>query len=110
RSSAARRGCQTVLHQIASTLARLAAPILCFTAEEIWQHLPRNAGEPASVHLADLPTGTRMAGDGAEITRWAALAEYRAAATAALEPFRQAKHRSTDARIVITPRAAERGI
>jgi isoleucyl-tRNA synthetase len=50
----ARRAAQSVLHQIALRLALLCAPILCFTAEEIWRHLPPG-DRPASVHLAELP-------------------------------------------------------
>jgi isoleucyl-tRNA synthetase len=49
-----RRAAQSVLYQIALRLALLCAPILCFTAEEIWQHLPPG-DRPASVHLAELP-------------------------------------------------------
>lgn len=38
--SLARRSCQTALYHIAESLVRWIAPILSFTAEEIWQHLP----------------------------------------------------------------------
>jgi len=38
--SLARRSCQTAMYHIAHSLVRLFAPILSFTAEEIWQHLP----------------------------------------------------------------------
>ena len=48
-----RRAAQTALFVIADALARLTAPILVFTAEELWEQLP---GErEASVHLADWP-------------------------------------------------------
>ena len=40
-----------VLHHALSTLARVAAPLLPFVAERVWEAL----GEPASVHLADWP-------------------------------------------------------
>jgi len=40
QNSLARRSCQTALYHIAHSLVRLFAPILSFTAEEIWQHLP----------------------------------------------------------------------
>ena len=46
KDSLARRSCQTAMFHIASALVRWLAPILSFTAEEIWQHLP-------SVPLAD---------------------------------------------------------
>jgi len=43
-NSLARRSCQTALYHIAHSLVRLFAPILAFTAEEIWQHLPGSTG------------------------------------------------------------------
>jgi isoleucyl-tRNA synthetase len=46
----ARRATQTVIYHIAETLATLLAPVLSFTAEEVWQHLPGDREE--SVHLA----------------------------------------------------------
>ena len=39
-SSHARRSAQTVLWQITETLVRLVAPILTFTADEVWEYLP----------------------------------------------------------------------
>jgi isoleucyl-tRNA synthetase len=48
----ARRATQTVIYRIAETLATLLAPVLSFTAEEVWQHLPGERVE--SVHLAAL--------------------------------------------------------
>ena len=47
-----RRSAQTAIYRIASTLARLLAPILAFTADEIWKYLPREEGAPADIHLA----------------------------------------------------------
>src|ERR1044072_8914506 len=38
--SASRRSAQTVLNHIADALARLLAPVLSFTADEIWENLP----------------------------------------------------------------------
>ena len=45
RESLARRSCQTALHHIAEALVRWLAPILSFTADEIWPHLPGRRGE-----------------------------------------------------------------
>jgi isoleucyl-tRNA synthetase len=50
-----RRSAQTALHRIGHAVCRLMAPILPFTADEIWQELPRVAGDPESVHLALFP-------------------------------------------------------
>jgi isoleucyl-tRNA synthetase len=48
----ARRSAQTVFWTIAEALVRLIAPILSFTAEEIWGHLPGTSERESSVHLA----------------------------------------------------------
>ncbi|NQU76093.1 MAG: class I tRNA ligase family protein, partial [Planctomycetes bacterium] len=55
-SSARRRASQTVLHEMLMTLTKLLAPILPFTCEEVWEHIPnRPDDEPDSVHLALMP-------------------------------------------------------
>jgi len=54
-SNQAHRSAQTVLWQITEALVRLVAPILSFTADEVWEHLPAVAGREASVHLAQFP-------------------------------------------------------
>src|ERR1019366_817170 len=54
-TSKERRSAQTVLWQITETLTRLVAPILTFTADEVWEHLPAVEGREASVHLAQFP-------------------------------------------------------
>jgi isoleucyl-tRNA synthetase len=43
--SLARRSCQTALFHVAEALVRWIAPILSFTADEIWQHLPGKRSE-----------------------------------------------------------------
>ena len=50
--SLGRRSAQTALWRIAEALTRLIAPILSFTADEVWGLLPVVAGREASVHLA----------------------------------------------------------
>jgi isoleucyl-tRNA synthetase len=50
-----RRSAQTVLWQITEALVRLVAPILSFTADEVWEYLPAVEGRQASVHLAQFP-------------------------------------------------------
>lgn len=50
----ARRSVQTVFHRIARAIATLAAPVLPFTAEEIWRFVPGEKEE--SVHLARFET------------------------------------------------------
>src|SRR6185436_5227060 len=57
----ARRSAQTALLQIGDALARMLAPILVFTADEIWENLP-NRTHP-SVHMREFP---KAVGDGHE--------------------------------------------
>ncbi len=47
-NSLARRSCQTAMYHIVEALARWIAPILSFTADEIWQQLPGERS--ASIH------------------------------------------------------------
>ncbi|MEW6009432.1 MAG: isoleucine--tRNA ligase [Candidatus Omnitrophota bacterium] len=57
RDSLARRAAQTVIYSILDCLLRLISPILVFTAEEIWQHLPKRKEEEncLSAHLLNWP-------------------------------------------------------
>ena len=48
-----RRSAQTALTEILRILLRLVAPVLPFTAEEIWQYLPEEMKQEESVHLSD---------------------------------------------------------
>jgi isoleucyl-tRNA synthetase len=105
-----RRAAQAVLHTVVATLAKLAAPILCFTAEDVWQHLGKKTGAAPSVHLTELPLGKRLASSDRLATEIATLLRYRELALAALEPFRAEKHRSEDAEVVIRPAAGDREV
>jgi isoleucyl-tRNA synthetase len=55
--SVERRAAQTTIYHILSVLVRVIAPILAFTAEEIWQHMPKEKKDKdiTSVHLLDWP-------------------------------------------------------
>jgi len=53
KDSVARRAAQTVMYEILMTLTKMVAPILSFTAEEIWENLPAETREAESVFLAD---------------------------------------------------------
>ncbi|HLL14975.1 MAG TPA: isoleucine--tRNA ligase [Pyrinomonadaceae bacterium] len=92
--SAARRSAQTALHRIADALARLLAPMLVFTADEIWENIPRAEGDAekslGSVHLAEFPASNGM--EDAELAaRWAQLFEVRDVVLRELEAARNAK-------------------
>ncbi len=52
-----RRAAQTTIFEILNILVRIMAPILTFTAEEIWQHMPKEEKDNSSlsIHLVDWP-------------------------------------------------------
>jgi isoleucyl-tRNA synthetase len=53
--SRARRSAQTAITEILETVVKLLAPILSFTAEEVWLALPAYPGKAESVHLTLIP-------------------------------------------------------
>ena len=89
----ARRSAQTAIYRIASALARLLAPMLVFTTDELWKYLPREAGAPAEVHLSLFPRPDECCSspDQALETRWSNLLEVREAVLKSLERARAAK-------------------
>jgi isoleucyl-tRNA synthetase len=86
----ARRSAQTALFRIAGALARMLAPILVFTADEIWENLANNSESSSSVHLALFPEAE--GGDQASLLgNWDRLFEIRDQVLRVLEEARIAK-------------------
>jgi isoleucyl-tRNA synthetase len=83
-----RRGTQTALHAVLDTLVRLMAPVLSFTADEVWSFLP-SATEP-SVFLAGFGEPPSPWCDDALASRFERLLAVRTAVTKAIEEARQA--------------------
>jgi isoleucyl-tRNA synthetase len=108
--SLARRSAQTAMYHIAEALVRWLAPVLSFTAEEIWDHLPRVGGDPESVHLLGMPAPEPSRVDPALAERFEVILAARAAATKELESFRAQKHHSLDAAVVLGVPATHRGV
>jgi isoleucyl-tRNA synthetase len=86
-----RRSAQTVLHILLDALARLMAPILPFTAEEIWQYMPVRNGKEPSVHLTLLPEVNSTYKDDTLAETWNTLLNVRGEVTKAMESARAAK-------------------
>ena len=86
-----RRSAQTVMHTVLDAMARLMAPVLSFTSEEIWRHMPKYSQQPENVHLADLPSYTEAWRDTDLAERWSLLLEVRGEVTKALEEARNQK-------------------
>jgi isoleucyl-tRNA synthetase len=55
--SADRKAAQTAMYEVLNILVRIMAPILVFTADEVWEAMPKEHGDGdiPSVHLADWP-------------------------------------------------------
>ncbi len=97
-----RRATQTAIAGILDTLLRLMAPVLSFTAEEAWAHVP-GSGRPESVFFAGFGTPPAAWKDDALATYFDRLLEVRGAVTKAIEERRQAGgvKQSTEARVVL---------
>ena len=92
-TSLARRSAQTVLWKITEALVRLVAPILSFTADEVWDYLPAVEGREKSVHLALFPKPEEVFSHDPAVLleEWKHLFAVRDAAMVVLEEARQAK-------------------
>ena len=103
-ASPARRSAQTAMFVMADGLARLLAPILPITADELWRALPGT--RESSVHLALLPDDAAAWRDDALVDRWTKLIAVRDVVNEALEGYRQSKviGTSLEARVVIEAR------
>ena len=101
--SEARRSAQTALYYVISALVKMIAPILSFTAEEIWQAMPHSSTDDVtSVYLSAMPVADgKFAFDGAE--RWEELFTLRDDVMKALEIARAEKKigKSLDAKVTV---------
>ncbi|MCM3873457.1 MAG: isoleucine--tRNA ligase [Pyrinomonadaceae bacterium] len=101
----ARRSAQTTLYKIADSLALMLAPILAFTADEIWENLPlaESGQRAASVHLGVFPKANQQT-DPAVLSEWERIFEIREDVLRALEESRTAKliGSSLEARVEIS--------
>jgi isoleucyl-tRNA synthetase len=89
KDSKERRASQIVLYNILISLTKLIAPILSFTAEEIWQHIPGKKEE--SVFLSAFPEANVEWIDMALVEKWEKLSKIRDEVNKALELKRQEK-------------------
>jgi isoleucyl-tRNA synthetase len=92
-TSHARRSAQTVLWQISEALVRLVAPILSFTADEVWEYLPATPGREPSIHLALFPKPEEIYSKNPTelLEEWKQIFSVRDEALRVLEEARQAK-------------------
>ncbi len=102
-ASTARRAAQTTIYEILTALVPMIAPVLTFTAEEVWQFMPKMADAPESVQLASWPKDNPEYLDLALEAKWSGILAIRSELTKALETARRNKviGHSLDANIAI---------
>jgi isoleucyl-tRNA synthetase len=94
--SVTRNAYRTVLDLLFHALIRYAAPVLVFTAEEVWlSRYPEDgeaddAGQRGSVHLLEWPTVPQIQNDDL-VRKWSHLRELRDQINEAIEPLRREK-------------------
>src|SRR5438067_6901922 len=103
------RPAQTAMFIMADGLTRLMAPILSFTAEELWRYLP--AAREESVHMAVFPSAAELdaLANADLVARWQRLTDLRVQVLAEIEPLRKDKRigSSLQAKVVVSATTAE---
>jgi len=113
--SVTRNAYRTVLDLLFHALVRYAAPVLVFTAEEVWlSRYPADAeadeaGQRGSVHLLEWPS---IPGVVADRAKWDALRALRDSVNEAIEPLRRDKtiRSSLEAEVVVPAAAVPDGV
>jgi isoleucyl-tRNA synthetase len=104
-----RRSGQTAMYLMADGLIRLLAPVISFTADEAWRHLPGTREE--SVHIAVFPARADLEAmrDAELVQRWNTLAAVRESVLAEIEPLRKTKQigSSLQAKVILSATPAE---
>ncbi|MCL1903384.1 MAG: isoleucine--tRNA ligase [Oscillospiraceae bacterium] len=99
-----RRSAQTAMYTILSGLTRLIAPILCFTADEIWGELPHDLNDDiTSVIFNTMPEKSGVSVNDEFNQKWEKIREIRNDVLAALEIKRNEKviGKSLEAKVII---------
>ena len=105
-----RRAAQTVLATILADLLRLFAPVLVYTCDEAWQHLPGHLKTAESVHEAAMPTPRpEHVLHGEAVDNWDELLRMRGVVSKHLEEARRTKliGSSLEAALTLAPGNAE---
>ena len=102
--SVSRRAAQTTIYKILRTLTLLVAPILSFTAEEVWRYMPKTAEDDGeSVFLNEIPKTAHVDYDEKFMAKWEKIRELRDIANRALEEARGNKiiGKSLEAKVTV---------
>jgi isoleucyl-tRNA synthetase len=107
-ASPARRSAQTAMKEVLEAMVRLLAPILTFTAEEVWLALPACPGKAESVHLTQFPEVNGALAKPEVADKWKTLIAVKGEAAKAIETARQNKvlGHSLDAAVAVAASSA----
>ena len=98
-----RRAAQTAIYTILDAMARMIAPILAYTSDEIWQFMPHDSSANAeNVMFNDMPELTGAELDDSFIAMWDRIHETRDIVKKAIEPEIKAKKIRTSLEAKIT--------
>ncbi|MBQ8541129.1 MAG: isoleucine--tRNA ligase [Clostridia bacterium] len=106
--SKSRRSAQSAMYIVLDSLVKLIAPVLCYTAEEIWSYMPHvKNSEEFSVLMNDMPKVNSEYANAAVEEKWAKILEVRERVLKALEEARAEKKigKSLEASVAITATA-----
>jgi len=87
-----RRRAQSVMHQMVLALTKLLAPMIVFTADETWEHIPHKTGDDGklpSVHLALLPRPSGVEISDEQREEWKLLMDLRNSALGQLDALKK---------------------
>jgi isoleucyl-tRNA synthetase len=95
-----RRATQTVMHEVFTSLTKLLAPVIAYTADEAWEH----AGFAGSVHEQDFPEAKAEWAPSEISTKVVALLDARSVIQTAIEEKVQAKdfNKNNEASVLVT--------
>lgn len=102
--SDARRAAQTAIYRILRGLTLMLAPIIPFTAEEIWRYLPKQTGDSTeSVMFHEMPDGTEAKATAEFMAKWERIHLLRDSANKVLEMARAQKKigKSLEAKVIL---------
>jgi len=97
--SVARRSAQTAMYHISEAMVRWLAPILSFTAEEIWKEIPGERNESVLFNTWYEGLFPLDAGEAMNDAFWTTLLQVREAVNREMEKLRAAKASSLDAEV-----------
>jgi isoleucyl-tRNA synthetase len=99
-----RRSAQTVMFEIVSSLAKLMAPILPFTSEEVWKFMPDATQKETSIHLVSFPVNNESFANNELAEKWRLILEVRGEVAKVLEAARVEKKigHSLDAHVTLS--------